>query len=223
MSSLTGALPIPAVGERSTKTGARTRVDHKNSEEAALVRRVQARDEMAFREIVERYQAKVFSIIYGILRNHNDAEDIAQQVFSKVYFSIRNFDFRSSLLTWIYKITVNECYDYLRKKRVRKLVYESDFSEEDATRMEASEPAVDPAVPVDRKLAQQDLVMKLLGRVSEEDRALILLKEVEGHSVEELAAMTGLNENTIKVKLFRTRQKLVKAAQRLNRPRPFGK
>jgi len=224
MSILIGALTIPAIGERAReKAGNRTRVDHKNSEEASLVRRVQARDEMAFREIVERYQAKVFSIIYGILRNHNDAEDIAQQVFSKVYFSIRNFDFRSSLLTWIYKITVNECYDYLRKKRVRKLVYESDFSEEDALRMEASDPAIDPAVPVDRKLAQQDLVMKLLDRVSEEDRSLILLKEVEGHSVEELAAMTGLNENTIKVKLFRTLQKLVKAAQRLNRGRPFGK
>ena len=94
---------------------------------------------MAFREIVERYQAKVFSIIYGILRNHNDAEDIAQQVFAKIYFSIQSFDFRSSLLTWIYKITVNECYDYLRKKRVRKLVYESDFSEEDAQRMQNSE------------------------------------------------------------------------------------
>jgi RNA polymerase sigma-70 factor (ECF subfamily) len=89
---------------------------------------------MAFREVVERYQSKVFSIIYGILRNRNDAEDIAQQVFAKIYFSIRNFDFRSSLLTWIYKITVNECYDYLRKKRVRKLVYESDFSAEDAAR-----------------------------------------------------------------------------------------
>ncbi|HML18234.1 MAG TPA: sigma-70 family RNA polymerase sigma factor [Bryobacteraceae bacterium] len=205
------------------KIRARTRVDHKNSEEAALVRRVQARDDLAFREIVERYQAKVFSIIYGILRNHNDAEDIAQQVFSKVYFSIRNFDFRSSLLTWIYKITVNECYDYLRKKRVRKLVYESDFSEEDASRLEASDPAIDPATPVDRRLAQRDLVTKLLEKVSEEDRALILLKEVEGHSVEELAAMTGLNENTIKVKLFRTRQKLLKAAQRLNRVRPLAK
>ncbi len=72
---------------------AKTRVDHRNSEEAALVRRVQARDEMAFREIVERYQAKVFSIIYGILRNHNDAEDIAQQVFAKIYFSIHELRF----------------------------------------------------------------------------------------------------------------------------------
>jgi RNA polymerase sigma-70 factor (ECF subfamily) len=224
MSGLIQAIPFPAVDGRSRAEAIKKpRVDHKNSEEAALVRRVQARDEMAFREIIERYQAKVFSIIYGILRNHNDAEDIAQQVFSKIYFSIRNFDFRSSLLTWIYKITVNECYDYLRKKRVRKLVYESDFSEEDAHRMEASDPAVDPAVPVDRKLVQRDLVTKLLDKVSPEDRNLIVLKEVEGHSVEELAAMTGLNENTIKVKLFRTRQKLLKAAQRLNRVRSLVK
>jgi RNA polymerase sigma-70 factor (ECF subfamily) len=192
-------------------------VDHRNSEEASLVRRVQARDEIAFREIVERYQAKVFSIIYGILRNHNDAEDIAQQVFAKIYFSIKNFDFRSSLLTWIYKITVNECYDYLRKKRVRKLVYESDFSEEDARRMENSDTASDQGLPIDTRLAQRDLVMKLLDRLSEDDRTLLLLKEVEGHSVEELSHMTGMNENTIKVKLFRARQKLVKASQRLTR------
>src|SRR5712691_7626273 len=170
MDGTIGTLTFPATGE---VTRGRTRVDHKNSEEAALVRRVQARDEMAFREIVERYQSKVFSIIYGILRNRNDAEDISQQVFAKVYFSIRNFDFRSSLLTWIYKITVNECYDYLRKKRVRKLVYESDFSEDDAKRMDASDPAVDPTAPMDQKLAQQDLVMKLLSKVSEEERTLI--------------------------------------------------
>ncbi len=220
MSGLIGALPFPALGDRAR---ARTHVDHKNSDEAALVRRIQGRDDLAFREIVERYQAKVFSIIYGILRNHNDAEDIAQQVFAKIYFSIGSFDFRSSLLTWIYKITVNECYDYLRKKRVRKLVYESDFSEEDAQRMEASDPAIDPSQPVDKRLAQRDLAIKLLEKVSAQDRTLILLKEVEGHSVEELAAITGLNENTIKVKLFRTRQKLLKAAQRLGRAHGFGK
>lgn len=214
MSVLTGVLPAP----RNAKAGARSqpskaRVDYRKTEEADLVRRVQARDEIAFKEIVDRYQSKVFSIIYGILRNHNDAEDIAQQVFAKIYFSINNFDFRSSLLTWIYKITVNECYDYLRKKKVRKLVYESDFGEEESSGMERSEP--DGVQPVDQSLANRDLVIKLLEKVSAEDRNLMLLKEVEGHSVEELAQMTGLNENTIKVKLFRARQKLVKAAQRL--------
>ncbi len=217
MNSLGGVLPFPITSGQSR---AKARVDHKSTEESTLVKRVQARDEIAFREIVERYQAKVFSIIYGILRNRNDAEDIAQQVFSKIYFSIQNFDFRSSLLTWIYKITVNECYDYLRKKRVRKLVYESDSSEEDSLKMENSGSAVEAGPAVDETLARRDLVMKLLARLSEEDRNLILLKEVEGHSVEELSGMTGMNENTIKVKLFRARQKLLKAANRLGRKRP---
>src|SRR5215469_4454704 len=176
MSSLAGAIPFPA---SSTRAKTKARVDHRNTDEAALVRRIQGRDEIAFREIVERYQAKVFSIIHGILRNHNDAEDIAQQVFAKIYFSITNFDFRSSLLTWIYKITVNECYDYLRKKRVRKLVYESDFSEEDAQRMQSTDVATDHAPAVDTQLARRDLVVKLLARLSEDDRSLLLLKEVE--------------------------------------------
>ena len=215
MNGLSATLPLPVVAGEETR--AKTKLDHRNTEEAALVRRVQAHDEMAFREIVERYQTKVFSIIYGILRNRNDAEDIAQQVFAKIYFSIKNFDFRSSLLTWIYKITVNECYDYLRKRRVRKLTYESDFSTDESLRMENSEPATDQTPAIDEQLAERDLILKLLSKISQEDRSLILMKEVEGHSVEELSAMTGMNENTIKVKLFRARQKLVKAAQRLGR------
>ena len=81
--------------------------------------------------------------------------------------------------------------------------------------MESSDIAVDRAPAADDSLAKRDFVSKLLSKVSEEDRSLILLKEVEGHSVEELAQMTGMNENTIKVKLFRARQKLLKAAQRL--------
>jgi len=212
MSGYTGVLPLPTSGER---VRAKSRVDHRATEEGLLVRRVQQGDEMAFREIVERYQSKVLSIIFGILRNRNDAEDIAQQVFAKVYFSIRSFDFRSSLLTWIYKITVNECYDYLRKRRVRKLVYESDFSEQDSARMSNSEMSMDQSPSVENRLSQRDYISKLLSRVSEEDRTLMLLKEVEGRSVEELSQMTGMNENTIKVKLYRARQKLLKAAQRL--------
>jgi RNA polymerase sigma-70 factor (ECF subfamily) len=214
MGTLTGTLPLPAFGGR---VAVKTRVDYQNSQEGALVRRAQSGDEAAFRQIVEHYQSKVFSIIHGIVRQRNDVEDIAQQVFAKVYFSLRNFDFRSSLITWIYKITVNECFDYLRKKKVRKLVYESDLSEDEVRRVENTEPSVDRTTPADESLARHDYVLKLLARVSEEERNLLMLKEVEGHSVEELAEMTGMNENTIKVKLFRARQKLVKAAQRLDR------
>jgi len=192
-------------------------VDYESTAEGALVRRAQTGDETAFREIVERYQSKVFSIIHGIVRHRNDVEDIAQQVFAKVYLSLKNFDFRSSLITWIYKITVNECFDYLRKRKVRKLVYESDLSEDEVRRVENSEPQSNRQTPVDVELAGRDYVFKLLSKVSEEERMLLMMKEVEGYSVEELAAQTGMNENTIKVKLFRARQKLVRAAQRLDR------
>lgn len=192
-------------------------MDYENTPEGSLVRRAQSGDEIAFREIVERYQSKVFSIIHGIVRQRNDVEDIAQQVFAKVYFSIRNFDFRSSLITWIYKITVNECFDYLRKKKVRKLVYESDMSEDEVRRVENTEPSMDRATRADSTLARRDYIVKLMDRVSPEEKQLLVLKEVEGYSVEELANMLKMNENTIKVKLFRARQKLVKAAQRLDK------
>jgi len=137
MEAATGTLTIPGFGN---KVAAKPRVDYQNTPEGVLVSRAQAGEEGAFREIVERYQTKVFSIIHGIVRQRNDVEDIAQQVFAKVYVSIRNFDFRSSLITWIYKITVNECFDYLRKRKVRKLVYESDLSEDEVRRVENSEP-----------------------------------------------------------------------------------
>ncbi len=151
----------PRSGE---KTRAKTRVDHRTRKRRLLVRRVQA----TRRDGVPRDRGTLsdqgFSIIYGILRNHNDAEDIAQQVFAKIYFSIGNFDFRSSLLTWIYKITVNECYDYLRKKRVRKLVYESDFSEEDSRRWRTRKRLWTTGPAMDETLAQRDLAVKLLRR-----------------------------------------------------------
>src|SRR5271165_2235805 len=151
MATLTGVLTVPGFG---SKVAAKPRVDYQNTPEGALVQRAQTGDEAAFREIVERYQSKVFSIIHGIVRQRNDVEDIAQQVFAKVYMSLRNFDFRSSLITWIYKITVNECFDYLRKRKVRKLVYESDLSEDEVRRVENSEPGDRP------DLADSDLARR---------------------------------------------------------------
>ena len=94
-----------------------TPAKRRDTPEVELIRRLKAGDEMAFCELVERYESKIHSVTYGILRNHDDADEIAQEVFAKVYFSIKGFDERSSLYTWIYRIAVNECYGYLRKKR----------------------------------------------------------------------------------------------------------
>ena len=100
------------------------------SEERVLVRRAQAGDVAAYEELLAKHQQRVFAVVGGILRHREDVEDVAQQVFVKAYFSLKRFDLRSAFGTWLYKIAVNECWDYLRKKKVRRLVYESDLSEE---------------------------------------------------------------------------------------------
>jgi RNA polymerase sigma-70 factor (ECF subfamily) len=182
-------------------------------DESDLVARLQVRDETAFREVIDRYASKICRICYGILHNRDDADEIAQEVFAKVYFSIQGFEGRSSLYAWIYRIALNECYGFLRKKRF-KLVCASDSPDDTlALRMEA---IADGCPTPDRTVMQRDFINKLLAPIPEEDRWLLIAKEVEGFSLAELSQMTGLNENTIKVRLYRIRQGLVAAAARLH-------
>jgi RNA polymerase sigma-70 factor (ECF subfamily) len=188
------------------------RSKQQDCDESDLVARLQAHDETALREIIERYSAKICRVCYGILHNRDDADEIAQEVFAKVYFSIKGFEGRSSVYAWIYRIALNECYGFLRKKRF-KLVYSSDSPDDtSALRMDA---IADRCPTPDRTALQRDLINKLLARIPEADRWLLIAKEVEGFSLAELSQMTGLNENAIKVRLFRIRQGLVAAAARL--------
>src|SRR5262252_4385457 len=90
-----------------------------------LALRIRTGDQSAFRELVESHQSRIFRVLYGILNHRADAEDVAQDVFAKVYFSIHRFDHRSSLFTWIYRIAVNEAYSHLRKMRTKRR-YEGD-------------------------------------------------------------------------------------------------
>ena len=157
-----------------------------------------------------------FRSFFELWVKHNDNEDIAQQVFANFYFSIGTFDHRCSLLTWIiHRLTVNECYSYLRKKRVRKLLYESDFPAEESFGMARNSAIVDVQPRIDVGVVKRDLIEKLLDSLPDNERSLFLLKEGEGYSVEELSRMTCTPENTIKVKLFRMRRKLAKTAERL--------
>jgi RNA polymerase sigma-70 factor (ECF subfamily) len=192
--------------------------DTRRDAELELVGLVKSGDQAAFRDLVERYQGKVFSVIHRILRNREDTEDTAQQVFTKVYFAIKGFDCRSSLLTWICKIAMNECYSFLRKRRV-KLEHETDAPDYEGFATESwlgagRQPAADTAT------VARDFLNRLLARIPPEDRFLLILKEVEGHSISELAGMTGASESAIKTRLFRARHKLLEAAGRMSRPVP---
>ena len=179
--------------------------------ETALVRNCQSGDPEAFHLLVERYQSRVFSIAHTLVRERADVEDIAQQVFTKVYIHIRDFDFRAALMTWMYRITVNECYNHLRKNRPSRWLRSADMTEEELRQMENTRSTA-PAPDRQAELAQT--VSFLLGHVSSEERLLLVMKEVEGYSIQDLSKMFAWNENTIKVKLFRARRKLASLARK---------
>jgi RNA polymerase sigma-70 factor (ECF subfamily) len=182
------------------------------TDDATLVRRAKASDQLAFREIVERYQGRVFALICRILRDRTEAEDIAQEVFASAFFAIGSFQYQGTLLGWLYRISVNQCFQYLRKKKARPLVYESGLTAKNMRLIEKSASGGPPPPGIDAKLAQREFVLELLGRISREERCLLIMKEVEGYSVHEMTRITGISETSIKVKLFRARKRLLKAA-----------
>jgi RNA polymerase sigma-70 factor (ECF subfamily) len=185
-----------------------------------LVRRAQAGDLAAFEELLRVHQRRVFAIVGGILRGREDIEDVAQQVFVKVFLSLRRFDRRSAFSTWLYKVTVNECWDYLRKRRARPLVYEADLSEEQVQHLDGHLHAETPSAPdAARRAELRNLLDRLMEALSPEEQAMLTWKEVEGFSVEEIGQMLGLNVNTVKVRLFRARARLT----RLYRKRLAGR
>ena len=191
------AISVPLAG--------RTRAE----EDRNLVRQAQNGNDSAFEELVRRHQQRVFALVGGILRRREDVEDVAQQVFLKAFVSLKRFDQRSAFSTWLYKISVNECWDYLRKKKVRPLVYESDLSEEQVSRLDGIVSQDRPPQAPSERAEAKELVEKMLERLPEQDRELLLLKEVEGFSVEELATILDLNVNTVKVRLFRARGRIM--------------
>jgi len=184
------------------------------TDDRELVRRAQRADQEAFEELVRRHQHRVFAVAGGILRRREDVEDIAQQVFVKAYFSLKRFDQRAAFSTWLYKITVNECWDLLRKKKVRPLLYESDLSEEQARQVITSGEKQNPGPDIREKIEARERVERLLEGLDERDRLMLILKEVEGFSIEEIAAVLNLNGNTVKVRLFRARRRVVSQAKK---------
>jgi RNA polymerase sigma-70 factor (ECF subfamily) len=190
----------------------------------ALVRQAQNGDVSAYEELVRIHQHRVLAVVGGILRGSEDVEDVAQQALAKAYFSIRRFDLRSAFGTWLYKIAVNECWDYLRKKKVRRLVYEADLSEEQVRKLETLPEhgygGAQHRADAGQRVEQRQLVERLLGELEEKDQLMLVMKEVEGFSVEEIGEVLGLNVNTVKVRLFRARGRLVEVYRKRMHKRP---
>lgn len=185
--------------------------------ERRLVERARAGDHEAFAELVRGQQRRVFGLIANLLGRPEEVEDLAQQVFLKIYLSLPRFDFRAAFSTWVYRIVVNECLDYLRRRRAKKAPGDRELQVEDWTELERV--ASSPAPDIVRRLELRQTVRALLERLSPQDRTLLLLREAEGLSIEEVAAATGLKPNTVKVRLFRARQRLLEWRRRAEKTR----
>jgi RNA polymerase sigma-70 factor (ECF subfamily) len=175
-----------------------------------LIKRAQQGDSAAFNDVVLAYRKRILGTITRLIARPEDVEDVAQEVFLRLYFSLDQLRTAEVFEPWLYRLTVNAAYDYLRKQRRRLEFRMSDLSEQQVMLADAS--AGEKADRDDRYGKKiRESVDSLLGAVSEADRILLMLKEVEGLSLKELEKIYKVNENALKVRLFRARQRVLKA------------
>jgi RNA polymerase sigma-70 factor (ECF subfamily) len=178
--------------------------------EVECIRRVQKGEGAAFGQLVERHQQRIFSIVFHLVRRRDEVEDLAQEIFLKAYRAIRSYNFQSSFATWLSRIAVNHCYDYLRKVRASRLSYYSEMTEESAHELERKAESPPPqGLDHGEKLALRDFVGRLLARAPEDDQVILTLKELEDYSVEEIADLLRLKPSTVKVRLHRARKRML--------------
>jgi RNA polymerase sigma-70 factor (ECF subfamily) len=182
------------------------------ADERQLVRRAKRGDHKAFRILMERYRRKVYSIAYGMVRDPEAALDISQEVFIKVHRYLGSFQGSSSFYTWLYRISINLSIDYLRKQGRHDAVDYDDMllrrEPDDAEAMVMPTMLdVDPQKALDRKELGNQLA-KAFEKLSEKHRAVLLLREVEGLSYEEIARVLKIHKGTVMSRLHHARKNL---------------
>lgn len=179
-------------------------------QEAEWIRGAQAGDREAFGRLVERYQRRVFSLVSRLVRQKGDVEDLAQEVFVKAFRAIRSYNFQASFGAWIGRIAVNHCYDYLRHLRSSRLSYYWQLPDEGRRALATGpEPQGRGVLTVEEQTALKEIVERLLDRAPAEDRTILVLKDIEELSVEEIAATMGWSESKVKVRLHRARKRML--------------
>jgi RNA polymerase sigma-70 factor (ECF subfamily) len=175
-----------------------------------VIKRAQTGDGAAFNDVVLAYRKRIMGTIARLIARPEDVEDVAQEVFLRLYFSLDQLRTAEVFEPWLYRLTVNASYDYLRKQRRRMESRMADLSEQQVVMADAM-----AGGKVDQERQEQkrtrETVDALLGAVSEDDRILLTLKEVEGLSLKDLEKIYKVNENALKVRLFRARQRVLKA------------
>lgn len=177
------------------------------------VERVQAGDEAAFKELFDKYHRRAYAVAFGVVKNQQDALDIVQDAFIKVHRHIHNFQGSSSFYTWLYRIVMNLAIDHVRRNKKAK-----DLDYDDGVGRDAGDVAGDgtllprildgnPRKTVMRR-ELSSAIQQALDQLPEYHRAVILLREVEGLTYEEMAKILKVPKGTIMSRLFHARRKM---------------
>jgi RNA polymerase sigma-70 factor, ECF subfamily len=176
-------------------------------------------DSTAFDKLVVKYQHKVFNLCYRYLGDHEEANDSAQEVFLKVYRSLKAFRFESAFSTWLYRITVNTCKnklvsaEYKYKKKMVRIDEPVDPAEGDC-KFEIKDESKSPAVELEKQ-EKEKLIQEAIDSLPEDQKRMVVLRDIESLSYEAIAEISGLNLGTVKSKLSRARAALCDKLRRL--------
>jgi RNA polymerase sigma-70 factor, ECF subfamily len=177
--------------------------------ELDLLKKSKNGDIEAFEELIEGYQKKVFNITLRMLGNYDDASEVAQEVFLKVFKAIRSFKEESTFSTWIYKITTNTCLDELRKTKNKKNISldEELKLDNDEVKLQIVDQRASPETLYEQKELKK-AVMEAIDQLSGEHRIIIILRELQGLNYEEIAKIVKCPVGTVKSRINRARQEL---------------
>jgi RNA polymerase sigma-70 factor (ECF subfamily) len=178
--------------------------------ESQLIEKAKEGDPSAFNQVVLAYRKRILGVISRLIGRPEDVEDVAQEVFVRLYYSLDQLRSTDVFEPWLYRLTVNAAYDYLRRIKRRHESRMADMSETQVL-MADSVAGGKRSAEDEEKSRVREFVEALFLHVSEEDRILLTLKEVEGLSLKELEQIYRINENALKVRLFRARQRVIKA------------
>lgn len=177
-------------------------------EELAIVRKIQAGDVNAYEQLVAAYEKNTYNLALRMVGNAQDAEDMTQEAFLKAYNSLDSFRGDSKFSVWLYRIVSNVCLDFLRKKNRRQtssLSVEDDEGEQ--IQLDIPDEAQSPEALLEKKLTRE-AVRRGLEQLPEDSRQILLLREIQGLSYEEIAQVLDLEAGTVKSRIFRARKRL---------------
>ena len=176
-------------------------------EEKNLIKNLKLKDEVAFKYLVENYKNFVFNTCISIIQNIDDSDDISQEVFIQVYKSIKNFKEKSSLSTWIYKITVSKCFEYLRfNKRKKRFSLLINLFREDGTTIDIPE-FEHPGIILEKK-ENSKLLFNAIDKLNEEQKTAYILKNIQGLSYKKISEIMNKSSSSIESLIFRAKKNL---------------